>query len=603
MAVCEKARMAIRNPSVTAVLVWAVTLPAAFLVPRLADLHPFGNRAWAMVLAVVFIGVLLVLGLALWRGASPALAGLAAGLLATWFAFTLRTILHATPFGFGGLLADAGRQTAMATRYSVTAAPSDAWIPNLPAEYPPLYFWLVGRGAAVLDKPAWQLMGEAEVLTMSAAVIVGFLLWRRLLPPWVALAVVGLTLVAFGDPRKPYEVITVVAYLPWALAAFARPPAGRLHWLPAGLIGGLILITYQAWLVFGALGTLAIIVLTWWRATDRRRYLCHLAAVAGTAAATAAWYVVPFLCATVTRETAAVSDLYGPDSLLAQMFPFLAATPLGLLQLIGLGGSLWLRRSVWWATPLLLLAGSAYLYRVLATARYALTGHTMFLHYTAHLYGVALTAAGVLVVVHAAPRIARRFEAFPARGAVAAALAVVIAWTGYTYSQQWMPGAGAPTAHYSAEAHTEPLPGGGYPRYAPAANRAQWLPVHQIEEFVERTTGPDPREVTLSVDERLFAYLPWPGYTTTARMASGSLALWDRRDAELKHLTTVDDPADFTAASAHTAFGPIDIFVLRRVDDGWVWRDRQFSPSQFDRAAWSVDDGLPGDIVVAVRRR
>lgn len=590
------------NPSFLAVAVWLVTLPIAALLPRLADADPFGNEAWATALAAGFVCVVLVLALALWRGTNPALAGVSAGLMATWVALTLRLVLQATPFGFGGLLGDAGRQTATATRYSVTAAPADAWIPGLPAEYPPLYFWLTGRAAAILDTPAWQLIGEAEVLTMSGAVIAGFLLWRRLISPWLALVVVGLTLVTFGDPRKPYEVVVAVAFLPWVIATFARPPAGRLRWLPAGLIGGLIVMTYQAWLVFGALGILAIIAITWRRAADRRRYLLHLVGVGVVAAAAAAWYVVPFLWATLTRETTATSDLYGPGSLLQNMFPFLAVTPLGVLQLVGLGGLLWLRRSAWWATPLLLLAASAYLYRIVATVRYSINGHTAFLHYTSNLYAVALVAAGVLVIAHAVPRIAQRIQTPPARGAVAGALAVVLSWTGYAYGQQWMPVAEQPSSHYSAEAHTEPLPGGGYPRYAPVADRSEWFPVDQISEFVERTTGPDPHRVTLTVDDRLYAYLPWPGYMSTSRMAAGSLMLWDRRRAELARLTTITDPAGFTAASADTEFGPIDIFILYRAGGAWVWDDLRFSPTQFDRAAWAVADDLPSDIVVAVRR-
>jgi len=598
------------NPSAVAVAVWLLALPAALLLPRAADLDPFGQRAWSLPLGLGFAGVavLLSLGLLLARrriaaAAMAALSGACAGLLAAWVALTLQTGLTGTPFGYGGLLGDAGRQTAMATRYTVVAASSDTWVPGLPAEYPPLYFWLVGRAAVLLDTPAWRLIGDAEVLVTSATIVVGFALWRRLVPPWVALAISTLVLVAFGDPRKPYEVITAAVFVPWALAAIGRPPKGRLHWLAGGLVGGLILLTYQAWLVFAGLGLLALVVRTWRAAGDRRRYLLHLAGVAGVSAAVSSWYVLPFLSAVLTRPAAAVSDTYLPGSLQQQALPFLSATPLGVLQLVGLAGLVLLRRAAWWATPLLLVVVGALAYRVIATVRLAFDEHTAFLHYTSNLYSTALVAAGVLVLAHVAPVLAGRLAAQPPPGTGATALALAVAWACYSYSGAWMPAAGQPTAHYAAEAHLEPLPGGGYPRFAPATGRTPPFPAYAIRDAVVRVLGPNPRRVALSADERLFAYLPWPGYTTNSPGASGSLVQWDRREAEIERLASITAPARFADASAHTRFGPIDIFLLHRAGaDRWTWRDQVFTASQFDPAVWAVDRDLPGDLVVAVRR-
>jgi hypothetical protein len=598
------------NPSAVAGAVWLLALPCAVLLPRAADLNPFSQRAWSLSLGLGFAGiiVLLCLGLGVARRrtaatARPVLAGAAAGLLAAWVALSLRTALTGTPFGFGGVLDDAGRQTAMATRYTVTLASSDAWIPGTPSEYPPLYFWLVGRVSVLLDIPAWRLVGDAEVLVTSAAVVVGFALWRRLVPPWLAVAIPALVLVAFGDPRKPYEVITAMAFVPWALATFGRPPKGRLHWLAAGAIGGLIVLTYQAWLVFGGLGLLALTVRTWRAADDRRHYLAHLAGVALVAAAVSSWYLVPYGYALLTRASLAVTDLYSPGSLQQQFLPFLSATPLGVLQLVGLGGLVLLRRSAWWATPLLMLVAGALTYRVIATVRFAATGHTGFLHYSSNLYSTALVAAGVLVLAHAAPILAARLATAPPPGTAATALALAVALFCYSYSGAWMPNAGQPTAHYAAEAHLASLPGGGYPRFAPGDNRTRPFPAHAIRDAVVRVLGPDPRRVTLSGDERLFAYLPWPGYTTNSRVASGALTLWDQREAEIERLSSTADPVQFAGASAHTRFGPIDIFVLRRDGPGrWTWRDQVFTPGQFDPVRWAVEQNLPGDVVVAIRR-
>ncbi|HET6212963.1 MAG TPA: arabinofuranosyltransferase, partial [Micromonosporaceae bacterium] len=385
-------------PSVLAVVTYLVGTPIAFAVTAAYDLYPFHNRAWGLSIVTAFLGITGLLALS-WRRASETVAGLGAGLFAVWMVLTLRTAIDGTPFGFGGISDDAGRMSAAATRYSVTMAPSDALIPGLPPEQPPLFPWLIGRVSAILDIPAWQLVGDAQILCVSAAALVCFLLWRRLASGWVALAIAGLGVLVFGDPRKAYEVITLLAFIPWAVQALARPPSdsgsgrGRLHWLPAGIVGGLIVLTYQAWFIFGGLGLLAIIWTTWRTEPDRRGYLGHVAAVAAVAFVVDSWYLVPFLWGVLTRDSVMVSDLFSPVGIHGEMFPFLEPTPLGVVQLAGLVGLLWLRRTVWWAGPLLFLGTSAFVYRMVALVPYVPTGHTKFLQYSAHLYAATFAAA------------------------------------------------------------------------------------------------------------------------------------------------------------------------------------------------------------------
>ena len=56
---------------------------------------------------------------------------------------------------------------------------------------------------------------------------------------------------------KAYEVLALIVFIPWAVATFGDPPRGRLHWLPAGLIGGLSIVLNWAFIIYGALGILA----------------------------------------------------------------------------------------------------------------------------------------------------------------------------------------------------------------------------------------------------------------------------------------------------------------------------------------------------------
>src|SRR5690606_37246647 len=172
------------RPAPLTVLVWLLTAPVEFLLPTYAGLNPFYPRAVGLSIGAALTAVAVGLAVAL-RFPRAIWPPVAAGLLASWTFLALRVSLHGTPFGFGGLRDDAGRITAMAVRHSATWVPSDAWIPGLPSEYPPLYFLVTGRLAALLDIPAWRVLPDVAAFVIAATVVVLFLLWQRLVPGWV----------------------------------------------------------------------------------------------------------------------------------------------------------------------------------------------------------------------------------------------------------------------------------------------------------------------------------------------------------------------------------------------------------------------------------
>ena len=170
------------SPSLIALVVWLVCLPLAYgAVGLLHPGNPFDLRT-AMIPVAVGAVVLVVTAVVTRRWQAEVVSGLAAGLFAGWVAFTMRVALHGTPFGPAGLGGDAGRMAAMANRYTTTWRSSDGIVPTVPSHYPPLFPWVVGHTAALLHMPAWQLLGSAETIAMSAAVVAGFALWRRLRP-------------------------------------------------------------------------------------------------------------------------------------------------------------------------------------------------------------------------------------------------------------------------------------------------------------------------------------------------------------------------------------------------------------------------------------
>jgi len=609
------------NPSLAALITWVVCLPVAFAAATLGPADPFRLRV-AMVPVVVLVAGVIVAGVASRRLPADLASGIGAGLFGGWVAFTLRTALHGAPFGFGGLGSDAGRLAAMANRYASTWHSSDGIVPSVPSNYPPLFPWLVGRTSALVHVPAWRLLGPAEAIALSFAVIAAYLLWRRLLPGPLALAVTLPVLLCFSLPEKAYEILALAMFVPWAVATFGDPPRGRLHWLPAGLIGGLSILLYWAFLVFGALGVLALAVLTWRASPERARYVRHVALTVLVALAVASWYLIPYLGWGFLHGSSQVEYQYQGGGIQDSPLLFLSPTPLGVLELIGVIGLVWWRGRVWWGRPLLLLAGSAYAYWLLGLASFSLSGHTLLLQDTPRLIGPLLAAAGVLTIAHTAPGVVRRLSirTVPA-GLPALGLCLLVIWTAVTAWQAWMPGGPAsPTGLYqpavsdqrndTTAAFTTALPGGSYSHATPASIRNPWFPTDPIQKDVASVLGASAAPVTLSVSEQPFAYVNWPGYIGVTWGAAGIDTNWPARYAALEQLSRVTDPAAFAASSARTAFGPIDVFILQRTGPArWTWQPAgspdpaiTFTPAQFSPDAFTVFTNLPGNYVLAVRQ-
>ncbi|MBC6458745.1 arabinofuranosyltransferase [Actinomadura sp. HBU206391] len=613
------------HPSVVAVLVWLVAAPLAALVPSVLDVNPFTQAGADVPLVLGGFAVAAIAGLALWKR-SPVVIGVAAGLFAAWTVLLLRTAWHGTPFPAEGLYGDTGRLAAMATRYTVTSASTDGLVEGVASEYPPLYPWLIGKTAVLLDIEAWRLLAPAAILVVSASIVVGFALWSRLTSPGAALAITALGLAVFGKPVKAYEVIALAIIIPLLLLTAGSPDRGRLHWLPAGLIGGLMALTYYAYLAFAVLGVLTLVWLTWRAESDRRAYVLYLGRIVAVMLVVTSWYLIPYVWA-MLHGGQQVADMFQSSLISMNPLLFLEMTPLGIAQLVGLAGLLWLRRSVWWAPPLLAVVLGTYAYYLISLARYVATSHTGLFYYAFPVISAALLAAAVLTVLHVVPALVRHFSAPSPAGTGVAVMSIVLVFAGYTYWHTNMPsvlwystptgggrpdfGAGAKSNRDAAYAHNQAFPGGSRPRFAGAAARAEnrpWFPVEPIQRAVESTLGPGARPSTLSYDEQLFAFLPWRGYMGVERIASYGPVRWDDRYAEVTRLSKITDPAAFAQASANTKFGPIDVFVLHREKTGLVWRARQvptmptFQAQQFDPRTFVVVDGLPADTVVAVRR-
>lgn len=600
-------RRLIGSPVTVAIVSWLLATPVAVVIPRIADVSPFSENGVFIPLGAGGLLLLAVTAVAWRRPSGELVAAAAAGLFAAWVILVFRLALYGSPFGTTGWMGDRVRVASAATRDVVTLLPADQFVTEIPSEYPPLFPWLVARASLLLDVPVWRLLVVAEVGLLSFTVLAAFLMWRRIVPAPAALVISGASLFVYGDPRKAFAIVALFVVVPWLVSALAEPKRGGMHWLPAGIIGGLIMLTYNGWYTFGAVGFFAVIVSTWRRSANRAAYLRHVLLVAAVSLVLSAPYLIPWGWALLTSEGQAVSDEYVASGLTLTGFPFLKPTLLGMLQFVGLAGLVWYRGRTDWARPLLYLVLGGYVFWLVMGIRFVFSTHTTLFFYVPLLVGGVLVPAGVLTLATAGPALVRKFGYTAPRGTGTAVVAVAMVWVMFTYWQDWKPNLdpGTSTTNtYSAIAHLEPWPDCRYPRFAPVEGRFPCFPADSIKAEVEKVRGVGALPHTLAWEERMFAYTSWPAYIGADRTASGTLTRWDDRQAELKRLAQITDPAEFARVSANTQFGPIDVFVLYAADaTRWTAIGVNFHRDQFDPAVWTVvKEPALGNTVVAIRK-
>lgn len=595
-----------------AVVAWLVTLPLALKSDTWSRQNPFTVQGQAVGYAVAFTAAtaLLVLWFLLRR---EVVIGAAAGVAGSAAATFLQLNLTGTPFGYGGISADVGRYTALAGRYTVTTGSADAFIPGAPSEYPPLIPLLIGRAGAALDTPAWQLMGAAEAVLTSAAVVAAFLLWRRLVPSFVALVLAALPLAVQPDPRKAFQLLVLAALAPWAIATFARRPGrrGHLHWLLGGLVGGLLVLTYPGYVVFVALGVLAIVVRELLAPEGRRAYLVHVLLVGVVAAITVSWYVVPFVLQRRSFVTGSVTDQFASLGIIEDPTGFAAGDPFppvfAALFVAGIAALAWWGTRVGWARALGLLLLGAAAYRLWRLDVFVATGSTGFLHYVGTVIALLVLSAGVLGIWRggrAMPRLVGR--SFPASTvALVVAGAVLVSLTALQSAIRLPLGPKDELySPFTVEAHTQRLPNCDPTRYGTPSPVC--FPAQQVRATVVRSLGRDALPVTLSFDERIFAFYPWYAFVTNDRTSAGLFQAFDSRVPVLQDLARSTTSAEMASAMASTRFGPIDVLVLRSRGEQLAWTPAAptapvvFSRSAFDGPEFTVTD-LGRGVTVVVR--
>ena len=187
-------------------------------------------------------------------------------------AFTVVTLgmpLGATKLYLFGISVDQQFRTEYLTRLTDSPALHDMTYLGLPPFYPPGWFWIGGRVAALTGTPAWEIFKPWAITSITIAVAVALVLWWRMIRFEYALIVTTATAavtLAYGSPEPYAAMITVllppVLVLTWSGLRARRAPGGG-GWaavVGAGIFLGFAATWYTLLLAFSAF-TMALMAL------------------------------------------------------------------------------------------------------------------------------------------------------------------------------------------------------------------------------------------------------------------------------------------------------------------------------------------------------
>ena len=531
-------------------------------------------------------------------------------------AFTVVTLgmpLGATKLYLFGISVDQQFRTEYLTRLADSPALRDMTYLGLPPFYPPGWFWIGGRVAALTGIPAWEVYKPWAITSITIAVAVALVLWWRMIRFEHALIVTTATAavtLAYSSPEPYAAMITVllppVLVLTWSgLRAGARerdatvtpelgaPPACGGHasvardddghagvalepraggWaavVGAGIFLGFAATWYTLLVAFSAFTVLLMALLlagSRWRqggvkaALDPLRRLAVITVIAAAIASTT-W--LPFLLRAARSPVSNTGSAqhYLPADGAELTFPMLQFSLLGAICMLG---TLWLvvraRTSVR-AGALAVGVLAVYLWSLLSMlttlARTTLLSFRLQPTLTALL--VAAGAFGFLEAVRAlTARGADRGwgrglekATIPVAGAIGLAAAIA-------FSQD-IPDVLRPDltiAYTDTDGH-----GQRGDRRPPSSEKFY----SDIDAAILKVTGkPRDQTVVMTADYSFLSYYPYWGFQGLTSHYANPLAQFDLRAAQIEKWSKLKTPDEFIHALDTSPWRPPTVFLMRR---------------------------------------
>ncbi|CQD05914.1 transmembrane protein [Mycobacterium europaeum] len=498
------------------------------------------------------------------------------GGLAFVSAFTVVTLgmpLGATKLYLFGISVDQQFRTEYLTRFADSPALRDMTYLGLPPFYPPGWFWIGGRAAALSGTPAWEIYKPWAITSITVAVAVALVLWWRMVRFEYALIVTTATAaatLAYGSP-EPYSAMITVLLPPVLVLTWSGLRGGERGGGWAAVTGGGLFLGWTAtWysLLFGfgaftvALMALWLAVLRWHQnrpggvraALDPLRRLAVIAVLAAVIAATT-W--LPFLVraagSPISNSGSAFHYLPADGAVLT--FPMLQFSLLGAICLLG---ALWLvlrARSSVRAGALAIGVLAVYVWSLLSMLT-TLARTTLLSFRLQPTLTVLLVAAGAFGFVEAARALSGRSRAaLPVAGAVGLAAAIA-------FSQD-IPDVLRPDLTI---AYTD-TDGNGQRGDRRPPSSEKFYP--DIDHTIATVTGrPRDQTVVMTADYSFLSFYPYWGFQGLTSHYANPLAQFDLRAAQIKKWSKLKSADELIHALDTCPWPPPTVFVMRRGANG-----------------------------------
>lgn len=542
----------------------AVSVVALVAISRVEwPAYPSSNQLHALT-TVGQVGCLAgLVGCALlWRRGRQALAWLGAVTFTSAFSVvTLAMPLGATKLYLFGISVDQQFRTEYLTRLADSPRLADMTYLGLPSFYPPGWFWLGGRAAALTGLPAWEMYKPWAITSMAVAVAVALVLWNKLIRFEYALLVTvagAAVTLAYSSP-EPYAAMITVLLPPVLILTWSGLRAGeRGGWAAiagAGIFLGFAATFYTLLVAYTAFTVMLMALLL---AAVRRSLgpLARLVVIGVIALAIASITWTPYLLATLHHPVSDTGSArhYLPGDGAELSFPMLQFTLLGALCLLG---TLWLvvrARESTRAGALAIGVVGVYAWSILSMLS-TLARTTLLSFRLQPTLAVLLATAGVFGFIEGARALGRAGQGWH-RVVYPAATAVGLA--GALAFSQDIPEVLRPditVAYTDTDGHGE-----RGDRRAPGAAKYY----EAVDAAITKATGkPRNQTVVLTADYSFLSYYPYWGFQGLTSHYANPLAQFSARAAAIGAWSKLQTSEQFTRALDELAWPAPTVFLMR----------------------------------------
>jgi galactan 5-O-arabinofuranosyltransferase len=489
---------------------------------------------------------------------------------------TLGMPLGATKLYLFGISVDQQFRTEYLTRLADSPALHDMTYIGLPPFYPPGWFWIGGRVAALTGMPAWEIYKPWAITSITIAVAAALVLWWRMIRFEYAVIVTTATAavtMAYSSP-EPYAAMITVLLPPVLVLTWSGLRAGERLGGWAAVVGAGIFLGWTAtWytLLFGfsafTVGLMALLLAgSRWRrsgfkaALDPLRRLALIVVIAAAIGATT-WLPFALRAAHSPVSNSGSAQHYLPADGAELTFPMLQFSLLGTICLLG---TLWLAvrtRSSVRAGALTIGVLAVYLWSLLSMLT-TLARTTLLSFRLQPTLTVLLVAAGVFGFLETAQALAARGRdrgwgrsVVPVTGAIGLAAAIA-------FSQD-IPDVLRPDltiAYTDTDGH-----GQRGDRRPPSSEKFYSV----IDAAILHVTGqPRNQTVVMTADYSFLSYYPYWGFQGLTSHYANPLAQFDLRAAQIQKWSNLKTADDFIHALDTSPWPPPTVFLMRRGANG-----------------------------------